>query len=552
MVERISRSWRTGEPWEDTFPMRGRDGSYRWFLSRALPIRNESGFVVRWFGTNTDITEQREAETLLEQRVERRTAELAASERRFRAVFEHAADMVFVVRRNASGRFVYEAVNPALARFLGRGEDEIVGRCADEVIEGSGGPEVEACYAACVARQRSHRCETELLVGGETRTAEWVLVPLVDPSTGAVQVVGSARDMTARRELEQRLAKAQNLEAVGQLSGGVAHDFNNLLQVIAGNIDLAHPAIRQGDGERAERLLDNALRAIGRGARLTGQMLAFSGRQTLRSEPVVASLLVAGMRELIHRAAGEATRVEIHADPELWTCRVDPVQFESALLNLVLNARDAMPEGGSLDIVLGNARLDAAAGGAVEGLAPGDYVRVAVADSGQGMSSRALAHAFEPFFTTKEIGRGSGLGLAQVHGFARQSGGGVAIESAPGRGTSVTLYFPREMEAAGAPGASPAGETAATVLVVEDDPDALDAVQVMLTEAGHRVIPARDGPEALRVLHSEQALDVMVAEDALAGQARAARPGLRVVSAGGDLLGRLEESGALPRPPRRA
>ena len=388
MVERISRSWRTGEPWEDTFPMRGQDGTYRWFLSRALPIRNELGFVVRWFGTNTDITDQREAEALLERRVAERTAQLAASEQRFRAVFEHAADMVFVVRRTEAGRFVYDSANPALARFLGRRADEIVGRRPDEVIAGPAGTDVEACFAACVARGRAHRCETELAVRGETRTAEWVLVPLVDPARGTVQVVGNARDMTARRELEQRLAKAQNLEAVGQLSGGVAHDFNNLLQVIAGNIDLAQPAIRHGDAERAGRLLDNALRAIGRGARLTGQMLAFSGRQALLAEPVVVGSLVTGMRELIRRAAGEATRLEFRAHPELWTCRIDPVHFESALLNLVLNARDAMPSGGLLRIVLDNARLDATAATAVEGLSPGDYVRVEVADTGDGMNSR--------------------------------------------------------------------------------------------------------------------------------------------------------------------
>ena len=543
VVERISRSWRTGEPWEDTFPLRGRDGTWRWFLSRALPIRNEQGFVARWFGTNTDITEQREAEALLERRVAERTAQLAASEQRFRAVFEHAADMVFVVRRTEAGRFVFEAVNPALARFLERPEAEIVGRCADEAIGGRGGTELVACFTECAASGHALRCETELQMGGEARTAEWALVPLADAATGAVQVVGSARDMTARRALEQRLAKAQNLETVGQLTGGVAHDFNNLLQVIAGNIDLAHPAIRHGDAERAGRLLDNALRAIGRGARLTGQMLAFSGRQALHAEPVMASQLIAGLDDLIRRAAGETIRVEIRAPPELWTCRIDPVQFESALLNLVLNARDAMPEGGSVRIALDNARLDAAAAAAIAGLSPGDYVRVEVADTGRGMSREALAHAFEPFFTTKEIGRGSGLGLAQVHGFARQSGGAVAIRSEAPRGTSVAMYFPRRGAMSEAvddatAGAAAVPATVATVLVVEHDAEALDAVQVMLTEAGHRVVPARDAPEALRVLHSDQALDVMVSQVSipggisgvdLAGQARAIRPALRVV-----------------------
>jgi PAS domain S-box-containing protein len=558
VVERISRSWRTGEPWEDTFPLRGRDGTYRWFLGRALPILNEQGVVVRWFGTDTDVTEQREAEALLEQRVAERTAQLAASEQRFRAVFEHTADMVFVVRRTGDGGFVYDAVNPALARFLDRPEAEIVGACAEAVIGGRGGAEVVGCFARCVALGEALRCETDLEAGGEIRTAEWMLVPLHDPATGAVQVVGSARDMTARRALERRLAKAQNLETVGQLTGGVAHDFNNLMQVIAGNIDLAHPAIRQGDAQRAGRLLNNALRAIRRGARLTGQMLAFSGRQTLLAEPVVASRLVAGMRELIRRTAGETIRVDIRAHPELWTCRIDPVQFESALLNLVVNACDAMPQGGALRISVGNARVDAAT--AIEDLQPGDYVRVNVADTGCGMSGETLAHVFEPFFTTKDIGAGSGLGLAQVHGFARQSGGTVTIQSQTFQGTSVAMYFPRH----GATAETPADPLAAeprperpqgagcvagarctgavtTVLVVEDEPDTLDALQVMLTEAGHRVVPARDGPEALRVLHSDQALDVLVSKPSMPGgitgedladQAREIRPDLVVVLTG--------------------
>jgi CheY-like chemotaxis protein len=245
------------------------------------------------------------------------------------------------------------------------------------------------------------------------------------------------------------------------------------------------------------------------------------------------------MGDLIRRAAGETIRVDIRTEPELWTCRIDPVQFESALLNLVLNARDAMSAGGTVRIALGNARLDAASAAAIEGLSPGDYVRVEVADTGRGMSREALAHAFEPFFTTKEIGRGSGLGLAQVHGFARQSGGGVAIRSETQLGTSVAMYFPRSAEVdAGADRSAGVAEPAATVLVVEDDAEALDAVQVMLTEAGLRVVPARDGPEALRVLHSDQTVDVMVSEVSipggisgvdLAGQARVIRPDLHVV-----------------------
>ncbi|CAH2601233.1 Histidine kinase [Rhodovastum atsumiense] len=545
VVRHITHCWATGEPWQDTFLLRGRDGRYRWFLSRALPIRNEAGEIVRWFGTNTDITEQREAETLLEARVAERSTQLVASERLFRAVFENTPDMAFVACRRADGRFVYEAANPAFAAFLDRPETEIVGRTVEDVSGPARARDMVERYTACIEQSRVLREETETEWHGEPRTLELVLVPLPDAATGTDRLVGSARDVTDRRELEQRLAQAQKLEAVGQLTGGIAHDFNNLLQVVAGNIELARPVIRRGEIERGARLLENARRAIGRGARLTAQLLAFSRRQTLHAERLVPSRLVAEMSDLFRRAAGETIRLETRAQPDLWPVCIDPSQLESALLNLVLNARDAMPRGGVLTVAMTNTTLTAREAGKLEDIAPGDYVRVEVSDTGEGMASEVLAHAFEPFFTTKEVGKGSGLGLAQVHGFVRQSGGAVAIVSIPGQGTSVSLFFPR------APAApeetegdkdSPARPPSATILLVEDDPDVLESISVLLADAGHRVIPARNGGEALGVLRSTERLDALVSDVVMPGgisgvdlarEARRLRPGLRVVLTSG-------------------
>jgi PAS domain S-box-containing protein len=407
--------------------------------------------------------------------------------------------------------------------------------------------------------------------GAPMRNAEGRIAFWCGVCTGIDEIV-AARAMQARQgemlerlvaertaELharEAQLAQAQKMEAVGQLTGGIAHDFNNLLQAVSGNLELALVSLTRGDTGRARRLLGNAHRAIGRGARLTSQLLAFSRRQVLRAGRVEVRSLIDDMGDLLSRAAGETVSVHTQAEPGLWACRADPAQLEAAVLNLAINAGDAMPGGGTLNIELANAPLDPDAA-AVLDVAPGDYVRLDVRDAGTGMDPVVLARACEPFFTTKEVGKGSGLGLAQVHGFVRQSGGAMRIVSQPGAGTTVTLFFPRDATAAEAAPASPVAPAVygwgAQVLLVEDDPDVLDILQFALIDAGFRVVPARDAADALSVLRSDKRVDVVLADVVLPGdlsgvdvghEVRRLRPGLPVLLTTGHTGGALAEHAA--------
>jgi signal transduction histidine kinase/CheY-like chemotaxis protein len=391
---------------------------------------------------------------------------------------------------------------------------------------------------------------------------ETLLAPVKDDGGQVVKVLGSVRDVTEQKQTEAQLHRAQKLEAVGQLTGGVAHDFNNLLTTIIGNLDRIRT---RGEGDpRLMGMAESALRAAERGARLTSQLLSFARRQTLRAEPVSVADLIGETSTLLRRAAGEAINVNIVLAPDLWPCCLDAAQFEAALLNLVLNARDAMPTGGGLKIAAHNLecsceelrRFDLPAGNRA-------YVKVSVADTGTGMDDATLAKAFEPFFTTKAIGKGSGLGLSMVQGFVAQSGGTVAIDSARGRGTAVSLLLPRA--AAGAApaeaakrsdrGAIPPLLLGRTVLVLEDEVDLLTVVHETLEEAGCRVFTARDGAQALAILAEDAgaAIELLFADVVLpngkngvevAQAARRLRPSLKVLLTSGYAEEVLSRSGA--------
>jgi signal transduction histidine kinase len=289
-----------------------------------------------------------------------------------------------------------------------------------------------------------------------------------------------ARDVTADKareaELEaaqEQLRQAQKMEAVGQLTGGIAHDFNNLLQVVIGNLEILQRNLPE-DAARLHRSAENAMNGARRAAALTARLLAFSRRQPLAPRPVDANGLVAGMSELLGRTLGEAVRIETALADGLWRAEADPNQLENAILNLAVNARDAMPDGGALTIETANARLDRAYAARNAGAKPGQYVMIAVSDTGSGMDKRTMDRVFEPFFTTKEVGKGTGLGLSQVYGFVQQSGGHVKIRSKPGEGTRVSIYLPcflgdaPETAEEGGGAAAPAVSRAETVLVVED------------------------------------------------------------------------------------
>jgi PAS domain S-box-containing protein len=354
------------------------------------------------------------------------------------------------------------------------------------------------------------------------------------------QVQKRTRELLAR---EEQLRQSQKMEAVGQLTSGIAHDFNNLLNSITGSLELLNTRVAQGRVSDLGHYVSTAQGAASRAAALTHRLLAFSRQQPLASRPTDVSRMMAGMEELIRRTMGPAIAVETVAATELWTSLVDPGQLENALLNLCINARDAMPEGGRLTIETRNECLDAQAAGERD-LAPGQYVTLRVGDNGAGMTPEVVARAFDPFFTTKPVGRGTGLGLSMIYGFARQSGGQARIDSEVGQGTTVCLYLPRhhgpveETEPPAKLSEAPRAEQGETVLVVEDEPALRLLVTELLEDLGYTVLKGVDAGTGLRVLRSDVRIDVLVTDVGLPGgtngrqlaeAARVTRPGLKVL-----------------------
>ncbi|MFC3225837.1 PAS domain-containing protein [Marinibaculum pumilum] len=380
-----------------------------------------------------------------------------------------------------------------------------------------------------------------------------------------VRMVGGMSDVTETRQLEARVNQAQRLEAIGQLTGGVAHDFNNLLTVILGNAEALIEGA-PGEGERRRRLAEMVREAAERGADLTRRLLAVARRQALQPAAIDLGALVQGMEGLLRQAAGDSIVLGVEVAADCWDAMADAPQLEAAILNLVLNARDAMPEGGLLSITARNVELGVEDGIAEDGLAPGGYVMVEVRDDGTGMTEEVAAKAFEPFFTTKDMARGSGLGLSTVYGFARQSGGTARLCSVAGKGTAVRLYLPPADVRAGEEGrgtGEPLQGGTEKILLVEDDEMVRDHVSAQLVRLGYRVIAAADGPEGLRMLQAEPDLDLLFTDirmpggmdgTQLAEQARRLRPGLKVLFTSGyvDDAVLQDEIGMLSKPYRRS
>jgi PAS domain S-box-containing protein len=354
---------------------------------------------------------------------------------------------------------------------------------------------------------------------GDVFPSATVIAAVRDPAGRVIAMLAIIRDATLERAQAEALNKAQRLEAYGQLTGGVAHDFNNLLTIITGNQELLEMRLKD---ERDRSLLKRAQDAAEMGARLTSRLLTFARRRKL--EPVVVNLndLILGMAELLRRTLGEPVQMSSVLASALWSTRADPSEIENAILNLAINARDAMPNGGQLIIETGNVAFDGTAPELVRDLAPGNYVRVTVSDTGSGMSQEVLARAFEPFFTTKEPGRGTGLGLSTIYGFAKQSGGDVSIYSEVGRGTVVNIYLPRidatpapVRHAADLPDVTPARY--ATILVVEDNPDVRNVTVARLQDLGYATIGADSGPAAVAVLDGGATVDLVFSDVVMAG-----------------------------------
>ncbi len=352
------------------------------------------------------------------------------------------------------------------------------------------------------------------------------------------------------RKTEEVLWHTQKLEAVGQLTGGIAHDFNNLLAVIVGSMEMIQAAFESGgDLPRAKilRLLKASEAATGRATKLTQQLLAFARRSTFTLDTVSLDEVLVGCEPFLRRALGEANGLDLNFEPDLWSARIDTSQFEAAMLNLVVNARDAMPQGGRVGITTGNVVIDAAEARRSPDLTAGAYVLVRVADTGSGMDPDVAAHAFEPFFTTKEVGKGTGLGLSQVYGFIKQSGGHVVIDSSPGIGTTFHLYLPRCHDLqqirdgeCRTPSTPPTGHE--TVLVVEDNAEVLELAVNTISDLGYRVLTASDGPSALDIVRGGETIDLLFSDVVMPGgmngfelvnNARAIRGGLKALVTSG-------------------
>ncbi|GAB3542926.1 hypothetical protein GCM10027343_15740 [Noviherbaspirillum agri] len=350
-------------------------------------------------------------------------------------------------------------------------------------------------------------------------------------------------EITRREEAEEALRQGQKMEAIGHLAGGIAHDFNNLLAGIVGHLQLMRIRLAQGKTEDIARHISAASSVSDKATAMTQRLLAFSRRQALSPKVTNVNERVASMQELIQRTVGPAIRVQLSLSPDIWNTRCDPNQLETALLNLAINARDAMPQGGKLVFATVNTAL-AAEEARAAGVPAGHYVAIRVSDSGTGMPPHVVQRAFDPFFTTKPIGQGTGLGLSMVYGFAKQSEGGIRIDSEPGVGTSVQIYLPMTMEKAAAEKAPPAPleppipATKATILLVEDEMALRDLLSEMLSELGYRVLQAADVPAGLKIVESAEDIDLLVTDVGLPGSmngvqladtARAQRSGLKVM-----------------------
>jgi PAS domain S-box-containing protein len=521
--------------------VRPRDGALRWIQVKAEIERDAAGKPLRLVGAHIDITERKRAEEALRQLNETLEAQVAERTRERDRLWRVSDDLIGV----ANARGYWDAINPAATAILGWSEAELLAM-----------PIADLWHPDDVEETLMHR--ERLKRGGPTerfqnryRHKDGSYRWLAWSSTGEgglIYAVG--RDITAEkaaaetlRSTEEQLRQAQKMEAVGQLTGGIAHDFNNLLTGVIGSLDLMKKRIAQGRIADVERYQAMAMTSAKRAAALTHRLLAFARRQPLDPRPVNVKRLVHAIEELLRRTIGEAIRLDIVAADGLWSTFCDPHQLESALLNLIINARDAMPDGGKLTIETMNCQIDAALAGELRDVTPGAYVCLRITDSGVGMSPTVRARAFDPFFTTRPLGQGTGLGLSMVYGFARQSEGHVHIDSRVGQGTTVKLYLPRYrgvVEDAGAASSSAdprRAEDGETVLVIEDETSVRELVIDVLNDLGYRAMEAGDGPSGLKILQSPERIDLLVTDVGLPGMngrqvaeaARDCRPGLKIL-----------------------
>ena len=534
---------------------------------RGEPI-NGGGFITIY----EDVTarkraeaELRESHEQLEARVRERTAALRESENRIRLITDTIPVLIGYLDAGRRYRFV----NQKYEEWFGMPAETFLDHAFGEWLEPALAQRLHQHVEVALSGQSTH-VEFELVTPVERRYARAYFIPHIPPhlESEAARAVGCfvlTEDLTEYRQAQMALNQAQKLKAVGQLTGGVAHDFNNLLTIILGNLAMLEEGLR--DNPELFKSAHTAMNAARRGADLTRRLLAFSRQQALQPRLLAPGQQLQEIAELLARTLGANIELETAADPAVWNIRVDPGQLTNAVLNLAINARDAMPGGGRLRIEAGNVTLDAAHAARYPDVVPGDYVRLTVADTGTGMTPEVVERAFEPFFTTKELGAGTGLGLSMVYGFVKQSGGHVRIRSQVGAGTTVELYLPRHtsrgretLAAAQAALDESRLRGRERVLLVEDDPDIRDFVARTLTGFGYRVREAATGREALALLAPDAPVDLLLSDMTMPGgisgydlvlEARRQQPELRVLLMSGftDMAGQLPADCALLEKP---
>jgi PAS domain S-box-containing protein len=489
-------------------------------------------------------------------------AALRASEAQFQSIMRHAPMMVAL--KDLQGRYTF--VNEAFREYTGR-DAVVIGKTAADFYPRELADFIAGEDRDAVESRRVIQREMTPQLTHDERTALLVKFPVFDARGEPTGVGLVVTDVTEQKKIEAQLAQVQRIESLGQLTGGIAHDFNNLLTSILLNADVLASVL----DDQLRPLAEAVRMAAERGADLTRQLLAFGRRQMLEPRPTDLRELLTGMEALMRRTIGEHIRIEFRNAADLWFATVDPSQLEHAVLNLALNARDAMPNGGRLTIETANCVFDADQ--ASPEIKPGQYVMIAVGDTGVGMPPDALARAFEPFFTTKDVGKGTGLGLSMVYGFVKQSGGHARIQSEVGNGTVVRLYVPRAIVAEVAGGAAPAPSTELprgkeTILFVEDDPMVRQYTGQQIVGLGYNVITAENAVEALALVETGAAPDLLFTDVVMPGgmngrqlalKLRQRWPSLRVLYTSGYAHGRLTIDGesvpskyVLSKPYRRA
>ncbi|MBV9527671.1 PAS domain S-box protein [Sphingomonas sp.] len=515
------------------------NGTPRWWDVIVTAMGRQDGEPQKLLSISRDITASKQAEVQLRElneTLEARVAERTAERDR---MWDTSPDLMVVVDFDG----VFRRVNPAWTAVLGYTAGELVGHHVNQFVVDEDHHETTGAYEFA-AEGGSLRIENRYRhKDGSIRRISWAAAPAGDV------IYATGRDVTAERQAAEDLARAEDalrqahkMEAVGQLTGGLAHDFNNLLTGMMGNLELLQLRVARGRFEDVDRHVSAAQGAGRRAASLTQRLLAFSRRQTLDPKPTNVNRLIAGMEELLRRTVGATVDIEVVGAGGLWTTLIDAGQLENALLNLCINARDAMPHGGKITVETANKWLDERAAAARD-LVPGQYLSVCVTDTGTGMTPEVIERAFEPFYTTKPLGEGTGLGLSMIYGFARQSGGQVRIYSELGQGTTMCIYLPRyigdaEGDEAVALTSTDGGGSGETVLVVDDEATIRHLIDEVLDEMGYTVIGGADGAAGLKVLQSGSRIDLLITDVGLpngmngrqlADAARVIRPDLKIL-----------------------